>query len=1061
MKKRWIPFIFTLIATAAIFGLRFGAQFETDRQTDMQNTGRHLNTTIAVVNGDAGIMVNGGWYNYSAAIINTLGDDFVLVSPAMAQTGFASGAYAAVVTFPSNVSARILSFNAMGPERVELEFQINQNLSEREYLETFIAITELQLAINTTLASTYVSSILHQFHYAQDHVAGIFQNNLADLLALEIITLGDFTANLELDDVPFVPIQPRELDTPFYMTQVRAFAEEVAGWYLHSYAMASNQFLWMRDGLIRLTDNFPVQEENWVHMMMAWTRYSEFYGELLDIFFEDVSLHEDELRDWHLETMAWHEALERYQTQVLGWHDISDEWWWDAGEWHFDYMVFLRSLQEYAYELDRHHTALDESLQPVMDDLEEWRRTLHDYELLMRMQYENLQRMILEYTDKATLTTWFLGELIIWYFEMGQHHGTLGRWYGELNHLHGNLNFALDTFWDGFDGLPTMPVDLPTDGFPVIPSVNPVPDVTSGAALTVTIRVWSEEYLDYEYVEYNVFDMLDNLPNNEFDAISSSLDELLGGLTDLGDTLGDLLLDLDYAIYELEMLEILPITISFDQFQVPIPATPCINIFPQSMFMENVFTTSPGAISVSFVPAQFCYVCNFLAQLEEFVYNLNQYVGTLNDDVEILNSHAETLNSGADILMGSVITLQYSVEERLPVYVNTIRDYSAGISHHTNILAYGVELLESWYLCLQLNIANIYEWYLEIVDFHDETMLLYQQVQEAIDDIAYWHDAALAFEITLDGINASELLCIEELKYVTRLVHEYMPDNVCEDYWSHLLEWYSLEEWREDIVKPSEYDGAEMYGVFDVDFPLDFNEISEVLNLYRPPIFTDYDVPQIVHEHWMLLAYRPTSPLIPPPPRPDDFWHSLNFMHDQLMSFDVEDFLGDDIHQRVERSLVSYEAFLESIRHDITFLFQDNIWLMHDVNTEYNHFLRNLRYDAFVAAAYEQYALQNAINTFVTLREINNANTISRLGTFANLMPESRAVTGVNQGLVNFTVMPFDFVPMTIRDEVVFEQPSSMVEVYVQWQRIALWVVGAVFVVTVGSLVVTAMRKKK
>ena len=97
-------------------------------------------------------------YNYSAAIINALGEGFVLVSPAMAQTGFENGTYGAIITFPSDVSANILSFNAYQPERVRLEFQINPDLPEREFIEVYMAITELQMAINSTLASTYVSS---------------------------------------------------------------------------------------------------------------------------------------------------------------------------------------------------------------------------------------------------------------------------------------------------------------------------------------------------------------------------------------------------------------------------------------------------------------------------------------------------------------------------------------------------------------------------------------------------------------------------------------------------------------------------------------------------------------------------------------------------------------------------------------------------------------------------------------------------------------------------------------------------------------------------------------
>jgi len=110
-----------------------------------------VQTTIAVVNADMGVEAGGERLNYSAAIIDTLDADFVLVSPAMAETGFYSGAYGAVLTFPSNVSERILSFNAQNPERVYLEFKVNPHLTETDYIDTFLKIMNLQLSVNSTL----------------------------------------------------------------------------------------------------------------------------------------------------------------------------------------------------------------------------------------------------------------------------------------------------------------------------------------------------------------------------------------------------------------------------------------------------------------------------------------------------------------------------------------------------------------------------------------------------------------------------------------------------------------------------------------------------------------------------------------------------------------------------------------------------------------------------------------------------------------------------------------------------------------------------------------------
>gem|GEM_PF-2629862 len=1065
MKKRWIPFLLACIVLIFVVGLRLGTEFEMDRIAGTELNQQMRNTTIAVVNGDAGIMVNGNWYNYAAAIIDTLGDNFIQVSPAMAQSGLAGGIYAAVVTFPSNVSTRILSFNAVGPERVQLEFQINPNLSEQDYLETFIAITELQLAINTTLASTYVSSILRQFHDAQDHVYHIFNNNLADLLALEIITLGDFTAELELEDVPFVPIQPRELDTPFYMDQVRSFAREVSDWYRNSYAMASNQFLWMREGLFRLTDNFSAQEESWVQMMMAWTRYSEFYGMLLDEFYFDVSTHEDELRAWHADIVLWREALDIYQRQIENWHDISQYWHIDAEDWHIEYHEFLRTLNEFKVAMQEHHGLLEQSLRPVMDDLSIWRSHLETYEALLYMQYRNLRLMIEDHNDKIYITNAFLDKLSGWHNDLHNHHTHMSDWYDELISLHDELSFVRDDFGlsqdfflSGLYDLPDVPEDLPHDGLPQLQSPMPRLTVSTGAALTVSISMIDGAYGTEEV--FNLFEIADYLSEMDFYGNKNTLDDVLSDLDNLTSELVDLAEDINDLIYYINDIHVEHITVHFAQFNLALPECHCANNPPPgSAFDSNVFFTTQAAFTVSVIPTAQCEICDFLLSLEQFINELNadvsEITNTLNKTVDDLNSMAATVSEQAEKLYDYAWDLQNDILSLIPEYAGRLIAYNQNLMRYTYVFNEGINILSQWYDDLHVDIDEIYYWYLDVMDFYDGLSDLYELVQESIDDLGVWHAAALDFEDGLNDITLSEMPCIEDLMYIAYLVYGSKPDSVDE------IEEVDILTWDEHIEVPPEYDGADIHDVFDVDFPLDFAAIIEVLALYRPPIFADYQVPFSVHEHFMLFAYRPESPLIPPPPRPDDFWDSLAFMHDQLLRFDVDEFLTDDIQRQIERSLIGYEAFLESIRHDINFLFEDNIWLMHDVNMEYNHFLNNLRMNAFRAAASEQESLQYAIETFAALREVTNDNTVQRLGHFASMMPESRAAAGINQGLVNFTVMPFDFVPLTIRDELHTYDPDSNIQLFIQIQNIGIWVVAGILALTLLSFPITYVIHKK
>jgi len=264
-----------------------------------------------------------------------------------------------------------------------------------------------------------------------------------------------------------------------------------------------------------------------------------------------------------------------------------------------------------------------------------------------------------------------------------------------------------------------------------------------------------------------------------------------------------------------------------------------------------------------------------------------------------------------------------------------------------------------------------------------------------------------------------------------------------------------LPEWYEDIAAPQPYSGVHIHYAFNLGFPLEDHAMAEPFGIAPPPQYAGTLQPDMVGDHTMITAFQPLNPLVGAPPRPDDFWHSLNFMHGQLSGFDVGDFLSDDVHNRVERSLLSYDAFLASLSDDIVHLFSDNILRMYDVNAEYNHFLQDLRWAAFAAQAYEHDALQDAIDAFAEARGESSDDTRGRLGTFASMLPESRLAGSVNQELVNFAVSPFDFVPLEMRDETpafVFADPSA--EAFEWYRRIAVIVlVGVLFITLAGSLI--------
>ncbi|MCL2610976.1 MAG: hypothetical protein FWE02_04775 [Defluviitaleaceae bacterium] len=951
MPKRLIPLTLAMIALVFTIGLTRGARSEADLHLYRQAIQRHIGTTIAVVNADIGAYINGYTYNYAAAIIDTLGDDFVLVSPAMADTGFNSGVYGAIVTFPSDVSTRILSFNAYMPERVQLEFQVNPALPERAFLETYVAITDLQLSINTTLANTYIASIFRQFHDAQDQVEGVFQNNLADLMALELLTLEDFTYNLEFDALPDLPMEFRELDTQFHMQQVASFASEVAGWYLHSYGLASDSFLWMREGLFRLTDNFPYQEEDWLRAVADWTEYSVEYGELLEEFADEVREHEYHLQEWHTENLGWHEELQFYSDEVHNFHNDNLGWFNIAMNWHVQYLGYLNLVLDYSYDIRAHRQLLYDSIQPVKTDITDWFEALTQYEDGLYGQFEALLVVIEDHNMQSEVTNAFLIDLLAWHTGLEDSQSDLFDWQDDMNNRLMNLNewqYELETVQEH----------------------------------------WEETFYTYSYLVDNF-----NMPD-EFTTEIEIYDYL----------------------YYLTNTDNIP---NFEKLYLP--SSPLENLYAPSITLN--FPTNLVVPSINDIPDQaYGDWFGFLADIETAILELENLYEDLTyayGKISNWNSDLQELENWHD----SLYTFYGEVEQ---IFI------------------------------------DVYDWSNELFDFSDSLFELGYEFMDYKTIILEWHEDAAELYYNLNELQLSELPDYSQFEYLNQLeeILVDMPDAL------DPLEPVIVPQWNEELASPGSYDGAEIAEAFTSEFPLDNDALSHTPGLEVIRDERERHLPFAVEPTNILFEFAnmPESPLQDSPPRPDDFWDSLDDMHDQLSQFDVNAFLGDDIHARVANSLNGFDSYLGTVRDDASFQFEHNLWQLDNVRHGYTRFLESMRRDASHAQREEQQALQYSIDDFAYARGITSDNTRYRLASFANMMPESRATTGVNQTLVNFAAAPFEFVPVGLREEVSFDHLAlldTMEYQYSSIQQIVLAVVIGIFAITVVGSLIYELRKRR
>jgi len=697
-----------------------------------------------------GVVVDGERLNYSNEIIETLGaEDFVLVSIGVAETGFENGAYGAIVKFPADVSEKILTFNSQRPERVQLEFQVNKNLTEQNFIDTNLKIMNLQVSINTTLAYTYVASIYRQFHNAQDHLEFVFRNNMESLQSMDTIRLPAFSSGLDLDELPEILLETEGVDTAQHKDMVSGFAEMVSGVYLSSYEAASQTYLFMREGMFELIDVLPDQENDWIGKMIAWATVKIEYSDEVSLFTQD---------------------LEEYSDKLQEWLDNVYVWYGDAGIWHTHHKLTYDETKEYIDEVFAYVELLENEIEPVLLRLQEL------YDML-----EPSLEMLNEWHDEMEP---FFNKLHEWYGEIGTAIDDIEGWLSDLEGWEGYVASDMNT-------LNIYQIDLNT----------------------------AQGYLA-----------------NWYSGLSASSAQCAGCIT----------------------------------CTLPPPLQP----------LELSIPSLPIGFKITDLPEE-----------------LDIILPDLDDDFPLPELNDEYEPPGAD-------------EFKVP----------------------------------------------------------------AFDDL------------------------IDE-----------MPDG-------------------------------------------DIPELPDKIELREPP---DNTTPAFTEP-------APERPTELQPPRPDDFWASVSFMHNQLSEFDVDEFLSDDVHGMVLGFLSSFDDFLGFLSDDMDMQFDLNLMELDRVRFGYIEYLAGLKADTLQGEADEQERLRGDLDEIIGINESNHDNTHGRLSEFAGMMPESRTQAGMNRDLVDFTVAPFEFVRPEVRQamlaaDTVQESSDDGMPVL----DIVIISVAVLLLLLIGVAIVSLFRKRK
>ena len=906
MKLRWIPFILLSMMVAFLSGRWFGATSQANHTEARQDIQAITQTTIAVVNADVGVTVDGETQNYSSAIIETLGDDFVLVSPAMALTGYASGVYGAIITFPSYVSERVISFNSEIPQQIRLEFQINPNLSERDFLEMYTRIMDLQVAINTTLAYTYVSSIFSQFHVAQNQVDAISQNNTAGIEALDIVQMNNFTNYLQLDDMPIIPLEPNQMVSYGHFVSVTDFARNVADMYLNSFQSATEDYLYMRQNIIQLTENFPKQEASWLEDLLNWSNISVDFGQALEVYSEIVNSYAEELDNWHASAMYWNDSLQQHQYGTVSWFYSATSWSDELEQYQTSITDWHGMAQTWNDELSQSH-----------DGMSEWhiRAVAWNEELV----------------EHQIITNYWHEEAVLWNDELSKYRLEITEWHEILQY-------------------------------------------------------WYEDSLEWH------------------------------------------LLNVEY-MYEVEYYA--QSTINFvNEF-----------LYEADNIIENI---------------QFWH-----DNLEYYALRLLYYVSIYNEHASYIKSMFYEVLSWHDNLVNRVHTLENEVNDLLnnvPLTVTSIPDLSNyQYTHEASVT------LSQWESDIHSVVSN-FENTLRGIDFNLPSSS--PNLQNPSTPITGYENGTMALSSLFSGT----------LRILDWDIHYLIPKSGIDiDFTLSLVDFPTADNIPKRPIN-NEPMSFERYSPNELQEPpqLTVEQVNELDPLTiqapdSPPQLTTEQPdspPQLnVEEPRMLehlIVYQPENPLSGPPPRPDEFWNSMDYMHGQLMSFDISNYLTPNYQHQVARMLSDYELYINMMRGEINSQFNENLGMLFDIRNEYTSFLHNLRVDALAAEAHAINNLQGNISAFVNIVESNNSDTHNRLFSFANMMPLSRTPIGINQNLVRFTVAPFEFIAPQLREIILVQATGDyMSEVYETYLWVAVPILGIVLVATLISYAIPVKKSKE
>lgn len=294
-------------------------------------------TNIAVINQDIGVFVGGESINYANSIIEILGKNYTVVSPAVAQTGIENGTYGAIVTFPSDFSANLVSINELNPKQAVLGLSINHKLPEEQYISLYTQLMNMQHRVNNNIAYAYVKTVYTQLHEAQDEIDTLLDNDDKDMDAIEKVTLKNYAEMIDCGDLPNIQFEAESADFTDFINSSKSVANNmdlVITIYTDAQVFTKNNTETVR----QYTDDVRNSSEQWKTEMEDWG----------NTYSQGVKEYREKLLNWREDEDTRLTVLENYGNNLKVNNGYLDEYKGGLKTWANNIINELKNIKSNA-----------------------------------------------------------------------------------------------------------------------------------------------------------------------------------------------------------------------------------------------------------------------------------------------------------------------------------------------------------------------------------------------------------------------------------------------------------------------------------------------------------------------------------------------------------------------------------------------------------------------------------------------------------------------------------------------------------------------------------------